>query len=174
MAEVHQIQKAVFPLNSIIQTYMTQTYDDIMANLDTQRVWPKEVYPGYAEINEERRKRGMWWSTGEGRESIRGRIISASPDYVHVEFSMLQHMRYADMGVGQGTSYEDVETSKKANYRRRYIRKWDRPRGSSHRPAIMMTIRHLGTRMEKYVADFYGQSHLAEVFAFPEEVNINL
>ena len=170
MAEVKTIQKAVFPLSSIIKTYMQQTTDDIQMNIKTQKIWPYEVYPGYAEINEQRKEKNQWYSTGEGAKSIRGRIISATPDYVHVEFTMLQHMRFADMGVGQGTSYEDVQTQKKANYRRRYIRKWNRfYEGMSHRPAIMMTIRHLGFRMEKYVENFYGKSHVSEVFAFPQD-----
>ena len=60
------------------------------------------------------------------------------------------------MGVGMGTKWEDVETAKKVNYRNRYIRKWERPQGKSHRPALMPEVRHLGTRIRNYLADFYG------------------
>ena len=71
-------------------------------------------------------------------------------------FEFNDYMRFVDMGVGQGTSYEDVESGKKARFQTRYISKWDRKSGKSQRPAIMMELRHLQQRIANYLVDFYG------------------
>ena len=53
--------------------------------------------------------------------------------------------------------YDDVDSARKANYARRYVRSWKRyGAGRSQRPAIMMELRHLQTRMQNYLVDFYG------------------
>ena len=126
-------------------------------NAVTQTIFPTEVYPGYRIINESRRARNEWYSTGAGVRSFSGEIVSAGAiDDVTLRYSFLDYMRYVDIGVGAGTKAEDVDRSRKANYKRRYVSQWNRRIGRSHRPAIMMELRHLATRIEKYAKDFYG------------------
>ena len=151
------IKQSVFPISSVIGDFVEQTVNQMRWNMATQKIWPTEVYPGYTKVNEERKKEGGWYSTGGGIKSIRGKIVSAaSAGDVTIQFQYLDHLSFADMGVGLGTKWEDVDTARKANYRNRYIRRWDRPAGSSHRPALLAEIRHLKYRIQGYLADFYG------------------
>ena len=48
-----------------------------------------------------------------------------------------------------------MERGKKARYNLRYVGAWKPSTGQSHRPAIAMEFRHLATRLENYVQDFY-------------------
>lgn len=151
------IKQSVFPLSKVMQDFVTQTENQMRWQFATQQIWPYEVYAGYADINQKRKEKGQWYSTGEGYKSIRGQLVSATTaGDVTIKFSYLDHLSFADMGVGAGTNWEDVQTSKKANFRTRYIRKWERPKGSSHRPALLYQIRHLTYRIQGYLADFYG------------------
>lgn len=123
----------------------------------TQCIYPKEVYNGYAVVNQKRKEMGQWYSTGEGAKSFAGRIIEAGEEgKVTMAFLFNDYLRFVDMGVGQGTTYEDVESGKKARFQTRYVSKWDRKSGKSQRPAIMMELRHLQQRIANYLVDFYG------------------
>lgn len=123
----------------------------------TQCIYPKEVYNGYAVVNQKRKEMGQWHSTGEGVKSFAGKIIEAGEGgKVTMAFQFNDYMRFVDMGVGQGTTYEDVESVKKARFQTRYVSKWDRKSGKSQRPAIMMELRHLQQRIANYLVDFYG------------------
>ena len=123
----------------------------------TQCIYPKEVYNGYSVVNQKRKEMGMWYSTGRGARSFTGEIIEAGENgKVTMAFQFYDYMRFVDMGVGAGTSYEDVESGKKARFQTRYISKWDRKSGKSQRPAIMMELRHLQQRIANYLVDFYG------------------
>lgn len=151
------LKESVFPLSKVIGDFVEQTENQMRWNMRTQQIWPTEVYPGYKEINEIRKARGNWYSTGEGVKSIRAKIVSASTiGDLTIRISYLDHLRYADMGVGQGTKWKDVDTKRKVKFQNRYIRKWDRPAGSSGRPGLMPEVRHLKKRIENYLADFYG------------------
>ena len=137
--------------------FFQQTINQLEVNTMTQRIYPKEVYNGYAIVNQKRKEMGSWFSTGEGSKSFSGKIIEAGQNgKVTMAFNFLDYMRFAEMGVGMGTKYGDVDSNKKAYYTRRYISKWDRKSGRSQRPAIMMELRHLQTRIRDYLVDFYG------------------
>lgn len=159
------VKQSIFPLSKVMHDFVEQTENQMRWQFATQKIWPYEVYPGYAEVNAMRKAAalkkgdgsGPWYSTGEGYKSIRGQLVSATTaGDVTIKFSYLDHLSFADMGVGTGTKWEDVQTSKKANFRTRYIRKWERPKGQSHRPALLYQIRHLTYRIQGYLADFYG------------------
>lgn len=123
----------------------------------TQCIYPKEVYKGYAVVNQKRKEMGSWYSTGQGAKSFNGQILEAGEGgKVTMAFTFNDYLRFAEMGVGKGTSYEDVQSAKKARFQTRYISKWDRKVGSSQRPAIMMELRHLQQRIANYLVDFYG------------------
>lgn len=151
------IKNPMFPFSRVASRYFQQTINQLEVNTMTQCIYPKEVYNGYAVVNQKRKEMGGWYSTGEGAKSFAGKIIEAG-DYgkVTMAFEFNDYMRFVDMGVGQGTSYEDVDNARKARFQTRYISKWDRKSGKSQRPAIMMELRHLQQRIAKYLVDFYG------------------
>lgn len=151
------IKNPIFSFNRVARQFFQQTINQLEANTVTQCIFPKEVYNGYAVVNQKRKEMGQWYSTGEGAKSFAGRIIEAGEGgRVTMAFTFNDYMRFVDMGVGQGTSYEDVESGKKARFQTRYVSKWDRKSGKSQRPAIMMELRHLQQRIANYLVDFYG------------------
>lgn len=151
------IKNPIHPFPEIAQLFFQQTINQLEVNTMTQRIYPKEVYNGYSVVNQKRKEMGMWYSTGEGVNSFAGKIVEAGQNgRVTMAFEFNDYMRFAEMGVGMGTKYEDVESGKKAYYTRRYISKWNRKSGRSQRPAIMMELRHLQSRIRDYLVDFYG------------------
>lgn len=151
------IKNPIFPFNRVAARFFQQTINQLEVNTMTQRIYPKEVYSGYAVVNQKRKEMGQSYSTGEGVKSFAGRIIEAGEGgKVTMAFTFNDYMRFVDMGVGQGTKYEDVESHKKARFKSRYISSWDRESGKSQRPAIMMELRHLQQRIANYLVDFYG------------------
>lgn len=168
------IKKAIIPLNNVIELFMRQTEAQIKHNLDTQKIWPEEVYPGYKQKNEYNKQHGYPHSTGDGRRTFRSRLISASSaGNVTLQFSFNAYMRYVDIGVGGKTTANEVERGKKANGSR-YISIWDRSKGISHRPAVMMEIRHLSKRIEGYLSDFYGVTKPIQILNTVSNLSIDL
>lgn len=151
------IENPLFPLNYVIKHFYEQTLEQIDVNLMTQKIWPNEIYEGYAIKNEANKRDNLPHSTGEGAKSFRGKIVSADKaGNVTLVFSFNHYMRYAELGVGTGVKAENVERDKNVKYTSRYISVWDRSQGSSHRPAIMAELRHLQSRIRDYLVDFYG------------------
>lgn len=151
------IKNPMFPFSRVATRFFQQTINQLEVNTMTQCIYPKEVYNGYAVVNQKRKEMGMWHSTGEGSKSFAGKIIEAGENgKVTMAFKFNEYMRFAEMGVGMGTKYEDVQNTKKARFQTRYISKWNRKEGKSHRPAIMMELRHLQQRIANYLVDFYG------------------
>lgn len=150
-------KESMRPVNTVIAEFVTDALYQLHANMFTQRVWPDEVYAGYADINRVREINGQWYSTGQGEKSIEGRVVKAdNGGNVTVAFSFLDYMRFVDMGVGQGTKLGKVDSSRKARYQSRYVAKWDRRQGRSQRPAIMMEMRHVQRRITNYIQDYLG------------------
>ena len=148
--------KSILPLNEVVTLYARQSAIQIQTNMRTQHIWPTELYPGYSAINEKRKKLGQWHSTGRGVNSFHFFVQATEPDNATVMFTFLDYLRYVDIGVGQGTKADDVERGRNANFKRRYVSSWNRREGRSHRPAIMMELRHLGKRIEDYLTNYYG------------------
>lgn len=147
--------KPVPPLKEVINSFAKQSASQLEINYRTQHVWPTEVYPGYRAINEKRRRYGQWHSTGAGAKSFHYTVNGSNPDDIIVIFSFNDYLRYTDLGVGQGVKAEDVERSRKANFKRTYTSKWNRWGGRSHRPFLMMEMRHLQRRMENHLIKYY-------------------
>ncbi len=178
-ARTQPIKSPFAPLSRIAPLYMNQTVMDLQVNMQTQKVYPTEVYKGYREVNEYRKKHGMWYSTGAGEHSFGGQVYQADDQrgMLTVGIHFNDYLRYVDIGVGLTGNPHDpaahvtadkVERGRKAKYKSRYIRgKWDRLEGKSHRPFLMRTIRHLQTRYQHYMADFYGyQGGITVINAF--------
>ena len=104
------IKNPMFPFNRVAALFFQQTINQLEVNTMTQCIYPKEVYNGYAVVNQKRKEMGQWYSTGEGAKSFAGRIIEAGEGgKVTMAFHFNDYLRFVDMGVGQGTTYEDVE-----------------------------------------------------------------
>ena len=170
------IKNPMFPFSRVASRFFQQTINQLEVNTMTQCIYPKEVYNGYAVVNQKRKEMGGWYSTGEGAKSFAGKIIEAG-DYgkVTMAFEFNDNMRFVDMGVGLGTKYNDVDSARKANYARRYIHSWKRyGAGRSQRPAIMMELRHLQSRMQNYLVDFYGYQGEAQMIKAFEDSDIHI
>ena len=151
------------PLRNTISRFKQQTLLQLRANAITQTVYPTEVYPGYTVINEARHIRSpkAWYSTGRAAKSFRGSVVEADIETaVTYVFQYADYLKYVDIGVGAGVDAEDVDRQRKANYKRRYITRWNRTpgttRASSHRPFLAMELRHLVTRTKSHLLNFFG------------------
>ena len=151
-------------LRRVISRFHQDTLDQLEENTRTQHIFPEEVYPGYKQVNEYRKRHGGWYSTGQGVKSFRGRIVSADDlDDIYLTYTYRRYLKFAELGVGAGVSASDVERAKNAFYSRRYIGNWNRGIGRSHRPAIRMEFNHLASRIESYLCRAYGEQIKAQV-----------
>lgn len=151
------------PVNEMLKIFAQQTKEDLLVNMMTQRIWPYEVYPGYREVNEKRRREGLWYSTGRAAKTFDAWVENDDPYHMTIVAEMMDYMQYVDIGVGIWSDNAGIDRSKKGNYAVRY-NKWDVGGGRTHRPAIMMQLRHLQTRMRQYAVDFYGYEGAGKVF----------
>ena len=162
--------KALLPLRYVADMFKTQLLQQLQSNMQTQRVFPHEVYPGYIQENAYRRqqaeraaergKKGPWYSTGEGAKSFEGTLVEANEEtgMVTMSFRFNDYMQYVDIGVGAWGKAEEIERNRKVRYRNRYAN-WVPSGGKTHRPAIQPELNHLLTRLEDYVQDFYGKKY---------------
>lgn len=164
---ISPIRPPFAPLYRVANLYLSQTLLDIQVNMQVQRIYPTEVYKGYSDVNRQRKEKGMWYSTGEGVNSFERRIYQADEDRGLLTVGVLfnDYLRYVDIGVGltgnpldpdAHITADKVDRQKRASFNSRYINKWNRRHGKSHRPAILRSIRRLGNRYEKHLADYYG------------------
>lgn len=148
------------PVNEIIKIFAENTEESIKKNLVVQKIWPTEVYPGYAKVSR---------STGEGAKSIDVDVISADDSgNITIKMGMASYMRFVDIGVARGRDVEDVRRSRKAKHLQRYVRRWSPETGESHRPFFLIEARHLQRRVGDFMSDFFGkeaQARLIEAFA---------
>ena len=169
-----RIQNPIFPARVVISDFHKQTLAQIQANFATQRIFPYEVYPGYRQINEIRKKRDEWYSTGEGFRSIDGSVINATERSATLEYRFNAYLQYVDIGVGGRTNATGVERGKNVRFRSRYIGTWNRAKGSSHRPAIMAELRHLQTRLRDYLVDFWEMEGTVDILNSFDGLNVDL
>lgn len=173
--------KPTRPVNEMLKIFAEQTKEDFVINMMVQRIWPYEVYPGYRQVNERRKREGGWYSTGEGVRSFDVWVENADPYHMTMVAQFMEYLRYVDIGVGFWGDASDIERSKKANHRIRY-NKWpntarnygNMQTGKSSRPAFMMQLRHLQTRMRDYAVDFYGYEGLGKTFGMIDGITIDL
>ena len=163
------------PVRQAVSRFHRQTLTQLKMNAVTQTVFPSEVYPGYNVINEARKATGSWYSTGKGVRSFSGRIVSADNEQnITLQYSFNEYLLYAEAGVGAGTRRGDVDSSKNAHFKRRYVKKWNRRAGRSQRPFLHMELRHLAGRLERYVRDFYEWEIESRVFDILDGMKIDL
>lgn len=142
-----------------------ETISRLRHNFVIQKIWPTEVYPGYAEKNAKKKGvPGAWYSTGEGIKSFEFEVMSTEDGNETIRFQYNRYLRYVDIGVGAGTTAEDVDRGKKARYNKRYLRIWDRSRGRSHRPSIMMEMQHRQGALGMFLQNYYGREVEAQLY----------
>lgn len=148
----------VVPLSVMVDFFVAQTHNDINFNFIKQQVFPTEIYPGYNEINAKRKAHHQWYSTGEGERTLEVEAHAKDdPQNLHIDFTFNDYLRFAEMGVGEGTRASQVDRAKKAKFDTRYINHWIRPEGKSHRPIIMRSVLRLRERLARYLEEYYGQ-----------------
>lgn len=152
-----QLEKPRRPVNVVLRSFARQAVQTLESNLRTQHVWPTEIYPGFARVNEYRKEHGQWFATGEGARSFTFEVMSAATGNETIRIEFNHYLRFVDMGVGKGRPFDVVEHERKARYRRRYVSIWNSRDADTHRPAIMMEARHLEARMQNYLEDYYGR-----------------
>lgn len=152
-----------WPLKRAVSRFHRDTLENLRKNMETQRVFPNEIYPGFRKVNEERKRRAHgdhnkgWFATGEGARSFEGRIVSDDgAGNVTLEYRYRQYLRFLDIGVMAGVKKEDVDRSRNVRYYQRYIRKWAPKASMSSRPGILPELAHTETRLGTYLRDFYG------------------
>ena len=169
-----RIQEPTFSVGEVISDFHRQTLLQLKVNFATQHIFPYEVYPHYKEINEARRKMGMWYSTGESINSIDGEIIRADESDITLSYTFNDYLQYVDIGVGGKTTSGDVERNRNVRFRSRYVSRWNRGEGRSHRPGIMPELRHLQTRIRDYMVDFWGYKGEIAILNSFDDLEINL
>ena len=175
-----KIANPQWPLKRAVTTFHRQTLEQLLTNLQTQTVFPNEIYPGFTKVNEERKRQAHgdhskgWFSTGEGAKSFQGRIVSDDDaGNVTLQYMYRQYLRFVDIGVGKGVKKDDVDRARNVKYKSRYISRWARSTaGFSSRPGIMPELAHLETRLGTYLRDFYGWDFI-ETIASIEDNSIN-
>ena len=119
-----QIEKPRRLVNVVLRSFARQSVQTLEQNFRTQHIWPTEIYPGFAAVNAARKRRGEWYATGRGARSFTYEVMSATQGNETIRIEYNHYLRFVDMGVGQGRSWEDVEHSRKARFRRRYVSIW--------------------------------------------------
>lgn len=159
--------KALLPLRYVADMFKTQLLNQLQSNMQTQRVFPYEVYPGYIQENEYRRqqaeraaaagKKGPWYSTGEGIQSFEADVLQAdeSTGVVTMTLRFAYYMQFVDIGVFSGHKAETINRAKNVNFKQRYISRWFPKGGSTGRPGIQPEWNHLKTRLEGYIQRYY-------------------
>ena len=169
---VTPIERPRRSVHEMLQIFAGQTEEDLEVNFMTQRIWPYEVYPGYAD-KVRKHKKGNAHPNGEGLRSFHVYIENDNPFQMTLVGQYNDYLKYVDIGVGGWGDASDIERSRKAKWDRRY-NKWNVSQKKTSRPAIMMQFRHLLTRMRNYAVDYYGYEGLGTIIPMVDDIVIDL
>ena len=64
------IKNPMFPFNRVAARFFQQTINQLEVNTMTQCIYPKEVYNGYAVVNQKRKEMGQWYSTARAQNRL--------------------------------------------------------------------------------------------------------
>lgn len=158
------------------------TLDQIYERMETQGTWPFGApgpYAGYSDINEKRRKKGRWYSTGAAAKRLYAHVYNnADGNTEKIQFFYDHYLDFVQWGVGKGRKLEDViERTTKARFNKR-LAKWGKPtdmmnsderrtrvsrdHSRKSRPSILMEFRHQALRLEKDIIEkyYFGLVHI--------------
>ena len=152
-----QIEKPRRPINVVLRSFARQSVQQLQADFRIQRIYPYEIYPGFAKINEYRKQHGSWYATGQGVKSFQYEVMDSSIAGATIRIEFLDHLRFVDMGTSGGKKIETVQRSRKARHNKRYVAIWDSRSGDTHRPSIMREARYLEGRMQRFLEDYYSR-----------------
>ena len=159
-----QIEKPRRPINVVLRSFARQSVQQLQADFRTQRIYPYEIYPGFAKINEYRKQHGGWYATGQGVKSFQYEVMDSSIAGATIRIEFLDHLRFVDMGTAGGKKIETVQRSRKARHNKRYVAIWDSRDGDTHRPSIMREARHLQTRVSNFFQDMLAEEVQVQVY----------
>ena len=159
-----QIEKPRRPINVVLRSFARQSLQQLQADFRTQRIYPYEIYPGFAKINEYRKQHGGWYATGQGVKSFQYEVMDSSIAGATIRIEFLDHLRFVDMGTAGGKKIETVQRSRKARHNKRYVAIWDSRDGDTHRPSIMREARHLQTRVSNFFQDMLAEEVQVQVY----------
>ena len=159
-----QIEKPRRPINVVLRSFARQSVQQLQADFRTQRIYPYEIYPGFAKINEYRKQHGSWYATGQGVKSFQYEVMDSSIAGATIRIEFLDHLRFVDMGTAGGKKIETVQRSRKARHNKRYVAIWDSRDGDTHRPSIMREARHLQTRVSNFFQDMLAEEVQVQVY----------
>ena len=159
-----QIEKPRRPINVVLRSFARQSVQQLQADFRTQRIFPYEIYPGFAKINEYRKQHGSWYATGQGVKSFQYEVMDASIAGATIRIEFLDHLRFVDMGTAGGKKIETVQRSRKARHNKRYVAIWDSRDGDTHRPSIMREARHLQARVSNFFQDMLAEEVQVQVY----------
>ena len=159
-----QIEKPRRPINVVLRSFARQSVQQLQADFRTQRIFPYEIYPGFAKINEYRKQHGGWYATGQGVKSFQYEVMDSSIAGATIRIEFLDHLRFVDMGTAGGKKIETVQRSRKARHNKRYVAIWDSRDGDTHRPSIMREARHLQTRVSNFFQDMLAEEVQVQVY----------
>ena len=164
-----QLEKPRRPINTVLRSFARQAVQQLESDFRTQHIFPFEIYPGYAKVNERRRQKAMagsgdWYATGQGIKSFHYEVMSSAEGNETIRIEFLDHLRFVDMGTAGGKKIETIQRGRKARHNKRYVAVWDSRGGEQHRPSIMREARHIEARMTNYLQDFYGREVMAQVY----------
>ena len=142
----YPLQNPIFPLNNVIKTFLGQLDNQMDVNFMTQGISPytnRDISSNHG--------------SGSGLNTLQSRLVSCdSAGNVTAVYQYVSYLRYVDIGVMKGVKAGEVNKQRNARFKARYVRMWDPESGDTHRPAIMIELRHFQTRLRKYLVDFYG------------------
>lgn len=145
MAAIISNEKKPRNPNLVLKEFAKQTRDALGTSFSVQHISP------YALENGEK--------TGTGRAFRSLDTDSSGGDGQWVlSISFNDYLRFVDMGVGRGRKIETVERGRKARHSKRYVSRWNPLSGETHRPHLLMEMRHLQARALNYFEDYYGRS----------------
>lgn len=183
------MQDSLFEEEFKLHKWMMHTMDQIRERFATQKVYPRGnpgPYKSYRYINEERRKRGKWHSTGLAYtdQELYAKIWTAADgDTDKVDFFYNHVLDFVKWGVGKGRKIEQATEGRKDNaHPLTLFAKWgmpkelrkgklrgrlsDSPRRS--RPGVRQEIMHQATRLRRLASIHYG--HYVETHILPEDM----
>ena len=162
------------PVNEMLRIFAEQTEEDLVINFMTQRIWPYEVYPGYAaKVKKRNGNNSTRHPNGEGVKSFNVQVENADPFQMTLVGTYNDYLKYVDIGVGGWGDSSDIDRGRKAKWDKRYNR-WNVSQRKTSRPAILMQFRHLLTRMRNYAVDFYGYEGLGKVIPMVDDIVIDV
>lgn len=144
--------KQPIALDKKLELWAKDTLEAIKANFSTQRVYPFEPYPQYAEKNKR--------NTDHNRHAFDTLFAQvreyAGGDSFKIDFFFNYYLYFVDMGVGRAQPISKVSRSRNAQHDQRYA-EWRNKGDRQSRPILNMEFNHQRRRLIRSLESRYAQ-----------------